>query len=95
MIPTPCRCSHLHLIGVYILRPYNFYLNPVVEEKLDVERIFSYQSGGEFHVLSMYRAKTNSKQPLSFSWVIGSEWKRLSSKESRIYQGMKRHQQGI
>ncbi|KAI9702583.1 MAG: hypothetical protein M1836_001063 [Candelina mexicana] len=29
----------------YITRPYNFYLNPVIQERLDVERIFSYQSG--------------------------------------------------
>ncbi|KAI9713645.1 MAG: hypothetical protein M1812_006617 [Candelaria pacifica] len=29
----------------YITRPYNFFLNPVIQERLDVERIFSYQSG--------------------------------------------------
>ncbi|KAI9877124.1 MAG: hypothetical protein M1830_004719, partial [Pleopsidium flavum] len=31
--------------GLYVMRPYNFYLNPVMEERLDVERVFSYQSG--------------------------------------------------
>ncbi|MCJ1246045.1 hypothetical protein MMC30_003249 [Trapelia coarctata] len=31
--------------GKYIARPYNFFLNPILEEKLDIERIFSYQSG--------------------------------------------------
>ncbi|KAL2355890.1 ribonuclease H-like domain-containing protein [Cryomyces antarcticus] len=31
--------------GKYIARPYNFNINPVVEERLDVERIFSFQSG--------------------------------------------------
>lgn len=31
--------------GKYICRPYNFNLNPVVEERLDIERIFSFQSG--------------------------------------------------
>jgi hypothetical protein len=32
--------------GKYILRPYNFPLNPCIEEKnLDLERIFSFQSG--------------------------------------------------
>ena len=30
---------------VYTVRPYNFNLNPLVEEKLDIERIFAYQSG--------------------------------------------------
>jgi poly(A)-specific ribonuclease len=29
----------------YILRPYNFDLSPVINERLDVERIFSFQSG--------------------------------------------------
>jgi len=27
------------------VRPYNFNLNPLVEERLDIERIFAYQSG--------------------------------------------------
>ncbi|KAL8906037.1 MAG: hypothetical protein Q9207_002267 [Kuettlingeria erythrocarpa] len=31
--------------GVYVIRPYNIFLNPVPEEIKDVERIFSYQSG--------------------------------------------------
>jgi len=32
--------------GKYILKPYNFDLNPLIEERgLDVERIFSFQSG--------------------------------------------------
>ncbi|MCJ1473203.1 hypothetical protein MMC13_001854 [Lambiella insularis] len=31
--------------GTYVTRPYNFYLNPIMEIKLDIERIFSYQSG--------------------------------------------------
>jgi poly(A)-specific ribonuclease len=32
--------------GKYVLRPYNFPLNPCIEEKnLDLERIFSFQSG--------------------------------------------------
>lgn len=30
---------------VYTVRPYNFNLNPLVEERLDIERIFAYQSG--------------------------------------------------
>ncbi|KAL9015273.1 MAG: hypothetical protein Q9173_000071 [Seirophora scorigena] len=33
------------LLGVYVVRPYNFFLNPVPDEKMNVERIFSYQSG--------------------------------------------------
>ncbi|KAL8935957.1 MAG: hypothetical protein Q9216_005173 [Gyalolechia sp. 2 TL-2023] len=32
--------------GVYVVRPYNFFLNPVPDEKLNVERDFSYHSGG-------------------------------------------------
>ena len=32
--------------GKYIARPYNFFLNPILEERLDMERIFSFQSGG-------------------------------------------------
>ncbi|KAI9824503.1 MAG: hypothetical protein M1819_000858 [Sarea resinae] len=31
--------------GVYIAKPYNFHINPVVEERLNIDRIFSYQSG--------------------------------------------------
>ena len=34
-------------IGIYVARPYNFYLNPVPDKKLNVERDFSYQSGGK------------------------------------------------
>ncbi|KAI9675334.1 MAG: Mitochondrial beta-keto-acyl synthase [Caeruleum heppii] len=29
----------------YLLRPYNLNVNPLVEERLDIERIFSFQSG--------------------------------------------------
>lgn len=29
----------------YILKPYNMNLNPLIEERLDIERIFSFQSG--------------------------------------------------
>ncbi|KAF2100482.1 CAF1-domain-containing protein [Rhizodiscina lignyota] len=29
----------------YLLKPYNFNLNPLLDEKLDIERIFSFQSG--------------------------------------------------
>ena len=28
------------------MRPYNFYLNPVPDRKLKIEREFTYQSGG-------------------------------------------------
>ena len=31
--------------GVYVLRPYNFYLNPTISEDLGIERIWSYQNG--------------------------------------------------
>ncbi|KAK5128088.1 hypothetical protein LTR85_005205 [Meristemomyces frigidus] len=32
--------------GKYILKPYNFDLNPIIEERgLDIERVFSFQSG--------------------------------------------------
>ncbi len=27
--------------------PFNFFVNPVPEERLNIERIFSYQSGGK------------------------------------------------
>ncbi|CAK1364884.1 hypotheticalsprotein [Cercospora beticola] len=38
----------------YILRPYNFDLSPVINEKgLDVERIFSFQSGAAEFLLSV------------------------------------------
>ena len=50
-------CPDLYGVGVYVTRPYNFYLNPVFEEKgLDVERIFSYQSGGR--CMFLYNALT-------------------------------------
>ncbi|KAI9809416.1 MAG: hypothetical protein M1827_006852 [Pycnora praestabilis] len=38
--------------GVYIARPYNFNLNPIMEERLDIERIFSFQSGAVEFLLS-------------------------------------------
>ncbi|KZF21529.1 CAF1-domain-containing protein [Xylona heveae TC161] len=38
--------------SVYIARPFNFHLNPVMEEKLEVERIFSYQSGAVEFLMS-------------------------------------------
>src|SRR5579871_6539771 len=31
--------------GVYVLRPYNFFLNPTISEDFNIERIWSYQSG--------------------------------------------------
>ena len=34
------------MLGVYVARPYNFFINPVADGRLDVERIFSFQSGG-------------------------------------------------
>ena len=34
-------------LGVYIARPYNFHLNPLPDKKLNVERDFSFQSGGK------------------------------------------------
>lgn len=48
-----------HIPGIYTLRPYNFYLNPVIEERLDVERIFSYQSGGRLPGSSIYAVQSN------------------------------------
>ena len=30
--------------GVYTLRPYNMYLNPVIKERLHIDRVFSFQS---------------------------------------------------
>ena len=39
-------------LGVYVARPYNFYLNPVPDKKLNVERDFSYQSGGKSSTVS-------------------------------------------
>ncbi|MCJ1283647.1 hypothetical protein MMC26_002978 [Xylographa opegraphella] len=38
--------------GTYTARPYNFYLNPILEVKLDIERIFSFQSGAVEFLLS-------------------------------------------
>ena len=32
--------------GQYTVRPFNFNLSPLIAEKLDIERIFSFQSGG-------------------------------------------------
>lgn len=36
----------LNIVGTYTLRPYNFFLNPVPDKRLDVERDFTFQSGG-------------------------------------------------
>lgn len=49
-IQAHCEASvsfRLILVGVYVIRPYNIHLNPVPEERLNVERTFSYQSGGK------------------------------------------------
>lgn len=48
-----------HISGIYTLRPYNLYLNPVLEDRLGVQRIFSYQSGGWLPGLLIYLAKTD------------------------------------
>lgn len=32
--------------GVYVVRPYNIFVKPITDGRLDVERIFSFQSGG-------------------------------------------------
>ncbi|KAK4691111.1 poly(A)-specific ribonuclease, partial [Lecanoromycetidae sp. Uapishka_2] len=39
--------------GVYVARPYNFFLNPVPGGRLDVERDFTYQSGAVEFLLSV------------------------------------------
>jgi poly(A)-specific ribonuclease len=31
--------------AIYVLRPYNFYLSPIITEDLEIERIWSYQDG--------------------------------------------------
>ncbi|KAK8191461.1 ribonuclease H-like domain-containing protein [Phyllosticta capitalensis] len=36
----------------YILRPYNFNINPLLDERLDIERIFAFQSGAAEFLLS-------------------------------------------
>lgn len=38
--------------GSYSVRPYNFNLNPLLEERLDIERIWSIQSGAAEFLLS-------------------------------------------
>ncbi|KAL1624523.1 hypothetical protein SLS54_003866 [Diplodia seriata] len=37
----------------YVVRPYNFNLNPLLEERLDIERIWSFQSGAAEFLLSV------------------------------------------
>ncbi|KAK7538623.1 ribonuclease H-like domain-containing protein [Phyllosticta citribraziliensis] len=36
----------------YILRPYNFNINPLLDERLNIERIFAFQSGAAEFLLS-------------------------------------------
>ena len=38
--------SNSQEVGKYVLRPFNFYINPVPEKKFDVERDVTFQSGG-------------------------------------------------
>lgn len=40
-------------LGVYVTRPYNFFVNPVPDGRLDIERIFAFQSGGTFLSLAI------------------------------------------
>lgn len=42
------RLIVLILLGKYIISPFNMFLNPIFTERLDIERIFSYQSGGKY-----------------------------------------------
>jgi hypothetical protein len=35
-------------LGIYTLKPYNLHLNPVLEQRLGLERRWMYQSGGTF-----------------------------------------------
>ncbi|KAL8636251.1 MAG: hypothetical protein Q9228_006332 [Teloschistes exilis] len=37
--------SSFIVTGVYVVRPYNFFLNPVPEERTNIERTISFQSG--------------------------------------------------
>ncbi|KAK0647316.1 Uncharacterized protein DIS24_g7816 [Lasiodiplodia hormozganensis] len=37
----------------YVVRPYNFNLSPLLEERLDIERIWSFQSGAAEFLLSV------------------------------------------
>jgi len=45
-----CYCcglpASLHIEGKYVLKPYNFFLNPLPDSRLNLERVVSYHSGG-------------------------------------------------
>lgn len=53
--------------GVYIARPYNFHINPIPakEEYLHLERIWSYQSGGE-----SFRLYFLGKRECSWNFIL-------------------------
>lgn len=62
----------------YILKPYNFDLNPVIEERgLDIERIFSFQSGA---VEFLLRANFDLGRPFKYGVPYLS---RAESREAR------------
>lgn len=64
--------------GKYILKPYNFDLNPVIEERgLDIERIFSFQSGA---VEFLLRANFDLGRPFEYGVPYLS---RAESREAR------------
>ncbi|PGH02485.1 hypothetical protein GX51_04653 [Blastomyces parvus] len=54
-------------IGTYVLRPYNLHLNPVLDEKLGVERRWSYQSRAiEFLIKNGFRMEAPFAEGLPY-----------------------------
>lgn len=38
----------LTVAGLYTLKPYNMYLSPAIDQRLEVERNVTFQSSGKF-----------------------------------------------
>lgn len=61
--------------GAYVCKPYNFNLNPVVEERIDIDRTFAFHSGAVEFLLSV-----GFQMDLPFTWGVGY----LSRKEAQL-----------
>lgn len=78
-----------HALGVYVVRPYNLYLSPLPDKKLNVERDFSYQSGGKTSH-SVEDPLADLLQLWSSFLDMDSVWKLRTWRACRTSQGEKR-----
>lgn len=70
----------LTVTGLYTLKPYNMYLSPAIDHRLEVERNITFQSSGKFINSSFIDSTDAEQRPISF-WKTTSAWTRTSRME--------------